>query len=81
MVVVVGAAAVALTVEALAFEGVEVMVNPPGLSIPGTKTSSHWPGRNYREVRLSVDICIGDVACGRMPQARALGLEAASLYR
>lgn len=29
-----------------AFEGAEVMVKPPGLLIPGTKTSSHWPGRN-----------------------------------
>lgn len=23
------------------------MVKPPGLLIPGTKTSSHWPGRNW----------------------------------
>lgn len=30
-----------------AFEGEEVMVKPPGLLIPGTKTSSHWPGRNW----------------------------------
>lgn len=30
-----------------AFEGAEVMVKPPGLLIPGTKTSSHWPGRNF----------------------------------
>lgn len=29
-----------------ALEGAEVMVNPPGLLMPGTKTSSHWPGRN-----------------------------------
>lgn len=30
-----------------ALEGGEVMVKPPGLEMPGTKTSSHCPGRNY----------------------------------
>ncbi|KAH8623850.1 oxidoreductase NAD-binding domain-containing protein 1-like [Alternaria alternata] len=29
-----------------ASEGDEVMVNPPAFSTSGTKTSSHWPGRN-----------------------------------
>lgn len=30
----------------LALDGGDVIVKPPGLSMPGTKTSSHWPGRN-----------------------------------
>lgn len=30
-----------------ALEGGEVIVKPPGLGIPGTKTSSHCPGRNW----------------------------------
>lgn len=33
---------------ALAFDGGEVRVKPPGLGMPGTKTSSHCPGRNWR---------------------------------
>lgn len=33
-----------------ALEGGDVMVKPPGFSIPGTKTSSHWPGRNCEGV-------------------------------
>jgi hypothetical protein len=34
-----------------ASRGVEVMVKPPGLGMPGTWTSSHWPGRNCVDVK------------------------------
>ncbi len=31
--------------------GVDVMVKPPGLGMPGTWTSSHCPGRNCVDVK------------------------------
>jgi hypothetical protein len=30
--------------------GFDVIVKPPAFLIPGTKTSSHWPGENYVSV-------------------------------
>lgn len=35
--------------------GVDVIVKPPGLGRLGMWTSSHWPGRNYCLLDLSVD--------------------------
>jgi hypothetical protein len=32
-------------------DGLEVIVNPPAFGMPGTKTSSHWPGRNFTDAR------------------------------
>jgi hypothetical protein len=32
-------------------DGLEVIVNPPAFAMPGTNTSSHWPGRNFTEAR------------------------------
>jgi len=34
-----------------ASRGVDVMVKPPGLGMPGIWTSSHWPGRNCVDVK------------------------------
>lgn len=30
-------------------EGGDVMVKPPAFGMPGTWTSSHWPGKNYED--------------------------------
>lgn len=34
----------------LAFHGGEVIVKPPARETPGMWTSSHWPGRNEKEL-------------------------------
>lgn len=41
-----------------ASRGLEVMVKPPAFSTPGTKTSSHWPGRNL--AHPSAQVASGD---------------------
>lgn len=39
-----------------ACKGADVMVKPPGLGRPGTKTSSHCPGRNFTAARKVVEL-------------------------